>query len=321
MYSTCISCHSRFQANDVVRALPIGRRMAFDPAKGRLWLVCDRCASWNLVPLEERWEATEECERLFRGTSLKVSRESITLAHVPAGLTLVRVGKANPFELAAWRYGRLLRRRRREMSLLVTTSSIVGVGIAVGWLQYGFLSAAMLQAGAYLYMVGTLARQERRVLARVGTGTAGATRSVRLQDAKRMRLDAGPDGWRLELPAATPLDGDVAMQTARLLLPWLNRGGASLSEVAEATGRLEQMTAAAPERRQIRGKTLPAVSAMSRPQKLALEMAANEDIERRAAAGELALLEAAWREAEEIAAIADDLLLPDFIRDRLRRSA
>jgi hypothetical protein len=319
MYSTCISCHARFHANDVISVLPIGRRIAFDPAKGRLWLVCDRWAGWNLVPLEERWEATEECERLFRGTSLRVSRESITLAQVPRGLTLVRIGKANRFELAAWRYGRLLRRRRREMSLLVTTSSIVGVGIAVGWLQYGFLSAAVLQAGAYLYTAGALVSQERRVLARIGTGAT--TRIVRLQDAKRMRLRAGPDGWHLELPAATPLDGDVAMHTARLILPWLNRGGASLSEVAEATGRLEQMNASAAERRPSVHDRLPAVSTMSRPEKLALEMAANEDIERRAMAGELALLEAAWREAEEIAAIADDLLLPDFVRERLRRSA
>jgi hypothetical protein len=42
--------------------------------------------------------------------------------------------------------------------------------------------------------------------------------------------------------------------------------------------------------------------------RLALEMAANEDAERRALTGELALLEEAWREAEEIAAIADHLL-------------
>ena len=37
-------------------------------------------------------------------------------------------------------------------------------------------------------------------------------------------------------------------------------------------------------------------------------MAANEDTERRALEGELAELEAAWREAEEIAEIADNLL-------------
>jgi hypothetical protein len=41
--------------------------------------------------------------------------------------------------------------------------------------------------------------------------------------------------------------------------------------------------------------------------RLALEMAANEDAERRALAGELDELREAWREAEEIAAIADDM--------------
>ena len=41
-------------------------------------------------------------------------------------------------------------------------------------------------------------------------------------------------------------------------------------------------------------------------------MTLHEESERRALQGELATLEAAWREAEEIAAIADSL--PDVIR-------
>ena len=41
--------------------------------------------------------------------------------------------------------------------------------------------------------------------------------------------------------------------------------------------------------------------------RLALEMATNEGIERRAMEGELAMLEEAWKQAEEIAAIADNL--------------
>ena len=49
------------------------------------------------------------------------------------------------------------------------------------------------------------------------------------------------------------------------------------------------------------------------------EMAANEEPERRAMDGELAALETAWREAEEIAAIADDLLLPANVGESLRR--
>jgi hypothetical protein len=39
-------------------------------------------------------------------------------------------------------------------------------------------------------------------------------------------------------------------------------------------------------------------------------MVAHEETEQRALEGELAVLEAAWRQAEELAAIADDLLAP-----------
>lgn len=50
---------------------------------------------------------------------------------------------------------------------------------------------------------------------------------------------------------------------------------------------------------------------LSPEDRLALEMAANEDSERRALAGELAQLKAAWQRAEEIAAIADSLFDED----------
>ena len=51
-------------------------------------------------------------------------------------------------------------------------------------------------------------------------------------------------------------------------------------------------------------------------------MALHEETERAAMEGELTALEDAWKEAEEIAAIADDLLLPTRITrqlDALRR--
>jgi hypothetical protein len=48
----------------------------------------------------------------------------------------------------------------------------------------------------------------------------------------------------------------------------------------------------------------------SKPTKLAIEMAVHEESERRALAGELLTLEAAWREAEEIASIADNMFVP-----------
>ena len=56
------------------------------------------------------------------------------------------------------------------------------------------------------------------------------------------------------------------------------------------------------------GVGLPALLDVPLVDRLALEMAAHEETERRALEGELEDLEAAWREADEIAAIADALL-------------
>jgi hypothetical protein len=53
--------------------------------------------------------------------------------------------------------------------------------------------------------------------------------------------------------------------------------------------------------------------------RLALEMATHEESERRALEGELYLLEEAWKQAEEIAAIADDMFLPASVDAELAR--
>ena len=66
-----------------------------------------------------------------------------------------------------------------------------------------------------------------------------------------------------------------------------------------------------------RNQVLPNhVGGLAAPMRLALEMALHEDDERRAMAGELAELEKRWREADEIAAIADALLMPADVEAR-----
>ena len=86
MYSTCIFCKRPLGTNEAIETFPVGRRLAFDPEKGRLWVVCRKCERWNLTPLEERWEAFEECERLFRDTRLRVSTDNVGLARLKEGL-------------------------------------------------------------------------------------------------------------------------------------------------------------------------------------------------------------------------------------------
>ena len=98
----------------------MGRRLALDGEKWRLWVVCPKCLRWNLTPLEEGWEAIEECERIFRDTPVRVSTENIGIARHPEGLELVRIGKARRREFAAWRYMQRFRRRYfRDNALLV----------------------------------------------------------------------------------------------------------------------------------------------------------------------------------------------------------
>ena len=63
MYSRCTRCKTHLGRNEVLEAFPVGRRMAFDPFKGRLWVLCPYCRSWNLAPILERWEAVEALER------------------------------------------------------------------------------------------------------------------------------------------------------------------------------------------------------------------------------------------------------------------
>lgn len=85
MYATCLFCNHHLGRNEVIERFPVGRRLAYDAAKGRLWVVCRHCGRWNLTPLEERWEAIEECERAFRSTVVRVATDEIALARVREG--------------------------------------------------------------------------------------------------------------------------------------------------------------------------------------------------------------------------------------------
>ena len=128
-------CKKPLGANEVVEAFPVGRRLAFDASRGRLWVVCRTCQRWNLTPLEERWEAVETCEKLFRGTRIRTSSENIGLARHPEGLELVRIGKPLRPEFAAWRYGDQFGRRRRRAYAYLT-------GLSAAIAAYGLMGTA-----------------------------------------------------------------------------------------------------------------------------------------------------------------------------------
>jgi hypothetical protein len=59
--------------------------------------------------------------------------------------------------------------------------------------------------------------------------------------------------------------------------------------------------------------------ALPTSERLALEMALHEEAERKVLEGELSELERAWKEAEEIAAISDDMFVAPGIRGTIER--
>ena len=342
MYRSCIFCSSALGANEAIETFPVGRQVAFDAWKGRLWVVCPVCARWNLAPIEERWEAVEAAEKLYRDARLRVQSENVGLAQLPDGTRLVRVGEAVPGELAAWRYGtQLLRRRKRY---LVTGAVSGGATLAL----YGGIAAAGFGLVGFMGLSSWLqSYQNRKVVYRLPHDDAGKKPViVRRWHIAGINLDRRDDGdIELHIRDAHRKDPDwtgdvrrnskdvvtVSGETARALLSRamvrVNRKGATRDTLLDANRLLERVGSADEiiRRAAARGAALGKLAGrkptvVKGTDALVLEMALNEESERRALEGELAALEAAWREAEEIAAIADTLpggVIVNRIIDRL----
>lgn len=337
---------------------PVGTRIAFDPAKGRLWVVCRRCERWNLSPLDERLEAIEEAERRYRDSRLRASTDNVGLARLHEGIDLIRIGAAQRPEMAAWRYGDQFGRRRKRQ-LMLTGITVGGAAALVGGIMAaGVAVAAFGGFAGQLYdtvingrpgtLVGRLALPDGRIV------------DVQRKHARMSAIEVGHagDGLALRLESVTGshlLTGDAAMKAAARLLPTVNRYGGSRQQVQDAVSLLER--AGDPARALLAmqrrvGAPPPAAGAATRwkrqknawydsdveaiskmpgalhallpHDRLALEMALHEESERRAMDGELAVLAAAWREAEEIAQIADTMFVSSTVEmklDRLRRDA
>jgi hypothetical protein len=174
----------------------------------------------------------------------------------------------------------------------------------------------------------------------------GDGRLLRLtnQDARLAVLVPGDDGsWRLELSHDVPVGGksrrsstrvsvrgDAALRALSRLMPFLNWGIGSKRELAGAvdaiaesrsTDQLVRLAAGDVTQLKTHFKTHSGeanVSVLPPRLRLALEMALHDDDERRAMDGELAELESRWREADALAKIADNLLLPENVEREIR---
>jgi hypothetical protein len=196
--------------------------------------------------------------------------------------------------------------------------------------------------------------QQRRVRARLRVPDFDMPVGVRLKQLNRVALVREGDRWGLRVAyepgRGTPVElsngrklqasswntpaperttllwGDAALDAAGKLLPALNASGAKRTEVSAAVDLMgdapEPSTlfaryAAGPKASPLDRVGEQALAQLPQAVRLALEMATHEQSERRALEGELAILEEAWRQAEEIAAISDNLFVSSETESQL----
>jgi hypothetical protein len=273
MFSTCLFCHAALGANDSIEHFPVGERLAFDGERGRLWAVCPRCARWNLAPIEERWEALEECEKAYRAATKRVSTDNIALARLKDGTDLVRIGQPLLPEFAAWRYSHTFLRRarwataRRFAPLFAVQTALSGVFTAtVGETAVGLIMLPGLGAVSVLAAAGFMTWRMRQPTALVFTHE-GALHGVtsRVVGATRITYDADQGlGLRVQTQVVRPAHllarsvgvrvqadakhtaGEVLLTGAHAhallprLLPALNQFDASGLLIEEAVARVER---------------------------------------------------------------------------------
>lgn len=238
----------------------------------------------------------------------------------------MRIGRALRPEFAAWRYGDQFGRRRKRAMVYGAAGVTVLGAVAIGG---AFAGLAM---GPFMAQTGNLWRLWQYGRKPVKVVTAGGdVLKLSSQEIETARIERLNDGWALKLKkgwgrkALEPtFAGDEGARVAGLLLTRINHTGGSRDTVRDAVREIEQH--GHPEAflqnavRRIGDGEIGAAGRLVKlpaPTRLALEMALHEERERRALEGELRGLEIIWRREEEIAAISDDLLLPEKALTRL----
>ncbi len=284
--------------------------------------MCPRCSRWNLTPFDDRLERIEAVARAASNGRIAASTDQVALIRWER-YDLVRVGKPPRVELATWRYGERLRNRQRERMKVVVplTIAAIGLGIAANVAAGGGFGVMVwnlhrLVDGIYVGLVG---RRKVTLIEPPICAHCGSLMVLRARHVQHARIvpDRHADmAVVVSCPKCrqegTHLTGTEAVQVLRQGLTYLNlaRGG---RRRAEDAAREVDMVGGADRlvhdiaRRELTLRSL-------RPERgLALEMAVDER-------AEVEELERQWKEAEEIADIADGTLgTSTEVEEELRR--
>lgn len=339
MFTRCLVCSTPFSPNETLEHFPLGTRIAFDPSRGRLWAICRQCRRWSLTPIEERWEALEELEKLVTDKArLLAQTDNIALLRAH-NLQIVRVGQANLTEEAWWRYGRELTQRRAKHKKVTTMATVGaaaaiwggmaagGLGLFGAWIFWDKAPHKITDAARWLRF-GSTAWRGDDVCRKCGH----RFRNVAYRDRGGLYLlPSGHDhngyaALSYRCPSCgdfreggLQLEGQEAEHTLRRVLAYHHHAGATQARVVSATRLIEEAGSAPDLARILARDGGRRLGDLKRTGAIALEIAANENSEQRLLELELADLEDHWRREEELASIIDGELTPLPLLEDLRR--
>lgn len=322
MYTTCAFCNAALDGDGGPSGLGVGRRLAFDEWKGRLWVICGRCARWNLTPFDDRLERIEALARAAASGRIAASTEQIALIRWER-YDLIRVGKPPRLELAHWRYGERLAQRTRDRMKIVLplTVAAVGVGIAAnvalgGGLGFFVMNLHRVTERIYVNIIGN-----RRVAlveppACVRCGQIMELRAKHVQHARLVPETRADVAVLLSCPRCHSegalVTGRDAAQVLRQGLTFLNATRSGRRHAREAASTVDEAGGADELIRDVSRRELT-LRSLKPGRRLALEMAVDEH-------AEVLELERQWHDAEELADIADGMLstTPD-LEERIKQ--
>ena len=311
--------------------------MAFDPDRGRLWVVCESCHRWNLCPMEERWEALHQLERLVRDKSQLVA-ETDNIALLNAGeLFLIRVGKAGLAEQSWWRYGRELHKRRS--SFFSTRSQIaaytfgamqylgelVGLGdedLSITWDDAPAADILRWRRFGWAAWHGQLdCRYCHSTLRALRYDTSWWVRP---------EIDAhGRVSVQVPCPRCDPwtpknvysIEGPESENVLRRVLAYQHIMGAPEVTIRDAARAIEEAGGTDPQglEKLVSSQGQKSLWGMGKTHSIALEIAINESVEHRMMAEELKALEFMWKREEDLARIIDEELTSKVVQDQHQR--
>lgn len=322
MYTTCGFCSGSLGGDGASSGLGVGKRFAYDAWKSRAWVICRRCGRWNLTPIDNRIETIEALERIAATGRVAATSDQVSLIRA-AAYDIVRVGQPRRVELATWRYGERLKARERERMKVLVPTIVVFVGVTLAF------NAAL--GGSFGYMIGQIPQMADGVY----TGIVGrrkvaieppicaACGKVMVLRSKHVRharitetthhdlalLLSCPD-CRREGALLEGADAEVALRSG-LTYVNLKKARKLRKKAPEAASFVDRQGGPEAFIRNSARMELT-VNKLESTQALALEMAVDEQ-------AELRELERQWRQAEEIAEIADDLTIGPAVEEEFRR--